>query len=59
MVFVWLPIYYEYLNSSIWVIWTSVIFSFLQKWLDSFWCIQVFDNHLFTYEILVLVVSDS
>jgi hypothetical protein len=59
MVFVWLHIYYEYLNSSIWVIWTFVIFSFLQKWLDSFWCIQVFDNHLFTYENLVLVVSDS
>ena len=57
--FLWLPMYCAYLNFKVWVIWASVILSSFQKWLESFWFIWSFDNHLSTYGNLVLVVVAS
>ena len=54
MFFLWLPIYWAYLNLSVWVIWVSGIFSSCQKWLESFWFIWVLDSHLSTYGNLCL-----
>ena len=59
MVFMWLPMYCAYLNFSVWVLRASVTFSFLQNWLDNFWCIWVFDTYLPMFGYLVLVVSNS
>jgi hypothetical protein len=51
MFFLWLLIYWAYLNLSVWVIWVSGFFSSCQKWLESFW---VLDSHLSTYGNLCL-----
>ena len=59
MVFLCLLMYCTNLNFNAWVIWASVTFSFFHKWLDSFWCISVFDSHLSMYGNLVLVVCAS
>ena len=50
----WLPIYWAYLNFNIWVFWVSDTFLLCQKWLESFWLIWIFDNHLSTYGNLFL-----
>ena len=47
--YLWLPIYWAYLNFRVWVTCVFVIFSSFQKWLESFWLIWSFDNHLSTY----------
>ena len=39
MFFLWLPMYWAYLNFNVWMIWASAIFLFFQKWLESFWFI--------------------
>lgn len=49
MFFLWFPIYWAYRNFNVCVIWVSGILSFCQKWLESFWFICLFDNHLATY----------
>ena len=36
MFFLWLPIYWAYLNFSVWIICASPTLSFIQKWLESF-----------------------
>ena len=36
MFFVWLRMYWAYLNFKVWVICASVTFLFFQKWLESF-----------------------
>ena len=46
MFFLWFPMYCANLNFNVWVICVSGIFSFRQKWLESFWLIWVFDIHL-------------
>jgi hypothetical protein len=49
MCFLWLPMYWAYLNFNIWVIWVSDTFLFFQKWLESFWFICPLESHLSTY----------
>ena len=59
MVFLWLPLYCAYPNFSVWLIWAFVTISFFHKWLDSFWCIWVFDSHSSTYGNLALADATS
>ena len=47
--FLWLPMYWAILNFRVWVICMLGILSSFQKWLESFWLICSFDNHLSTY----------
>ena len=47
--FLWLLMYWAYLNFKVWVIRASITFSFFQKWLESFWSICLLDSHLSTY----------
>jgi hypothetical protein len=49
MFFLWLPVYWAYLNFKVWVICVSGTLSFFQKWLESFWFISSFASHLATY----------
>ena len=55
LIFVWLPMYWAYLNSRVWVTCVSGTWSLIQKWLESFWLICIFDSHLFTYGYFILV----
>ena len=57
MFFLWLPIYWAYLNFSVWVICASLTLSFIQKWLESFWFICSFESHLSTYGNLCFAIS--
>ena len=57
--FVWLPIYWAYLNFSVWVIWTSVTFLFFHNWLESFWFIRSLASHFSTYGNLCWAIAIS
>jgi hypothetical protein len=49
MFFLWLPMYWAYLNFKVWVIWASDILLFFQKWLESLWFICSLASHFSTY----------
>jgi hypothetical protein len=49
MFFLWLPMYWAYLNFKVWVIWASDIVLFFQKWLESLWFICSLVSHFSTY----------
>ena len=57
--FLWLPMYWAYLNFRVWVTYVSGTLSSFQKWLEGFWLIWSFDNHLSTYGNLRLVDAVS
>ena len=55
-----LPIYgYSMVTHRVWVIWVFGIFTFFQKWLDSFWLICSFKSHLSTYGDFLLAIVAS
>ena len=59
MFFLWLPMYWAYLNFSIWMILASVTFFFFHKWLESFRFICLLDSHLSTYGNLIWAIITS
>ena len=59
MFFLWLPMYWAYLNFNVWMIWVSVIFLSFQKWLESFWFICLLVSHFSTYGNLCWAFTTS
>ena len=59
MFFLWLPMYWAYLNFKLWVIWALVTFLFFQNWLESFWFICVLNSHLSMYGNLIWTTLTS
>ena len=50
--FLWLPMYWAYMNFRVWVIWASVILLCFHKWFEIFWLIWSLDNHFSMYGYL-------